>query len=169
MTVFIEKYLGYTASIIIIIMTLVFKWDLSLMYDYKFLFSNIISIGAISLGFLTTILFQLWSYKSKQIMGYFKNNGYFKILKNYSFTAVISCVLLITLSLLLGIYFDSYLFYKDAIMLTALYNTCIVMVIFCLLRITILFFKIDQLIQIDEKPTIIKKHPKNTFHFDKDN
>ena len=162
-----ERYTGYVLTLIIIILNIHFKWDYSRLGDYGFLFPNLISITSIAIGFLATILFQLWSYKKKSIMKYFKEYGYLGLLKFYSIETICFLLLLILSSLLLGIYFDSYLFSNNGFIFTTIFNSILVLSISSLVRIIFLFFKIDKLITFEDDNNVVKHHPDNNFHFDK--
>lgn len=166
MLALIERYLGYFLSLIFFVVGIYFKWDYSKLNDFKFFFSNIISITAIAIGFLVTILFQLWSYKQKELFKFFIENQYDSLLKKYSISAVIYSIILLTLAIVLGIYFDSYLEPTNCIILSALFNICLILTLFSFIRITIIFFNVNKFIECEESFTI-KQHPKNKYHFDK--
>ena len=139
---FFETKLGFFIFPITLILSYIFRFNYNVLGDYKFLFSNIIAIVSIALGFLTTIVFQLLSLSNSNIMDIFRQLNLLKKLYFYEKSSIISCSITIILSIVIPLYFDLNT-PKYTIVLTACYNALLIYSIYSILRFSLIFKSVN--------------------------
>ncbi|MCX0376158.1 hypothetical protein [Clostridium perfringens] len=141
---FFETKLAFVLTPLIFIISYLLSFDYFLLKDYKFYFSNIVAIVAITLGFLTTIIFQLWSFNNKPLLNIFRKYNLMKKLKFYEVTSVASSILILFLSITIPIYFSSYIYCGGSKVITSIFNGLLVYMLYCFVRLSYLFIVINK-------------------------
>ena len=152
---FFETKLAFVLTPLTFTVSYLLSFDYFLLSDYKFYFSNIVAIVSIALGFLTTIIFQLWSFNNSPLLSVFREYNLIRNLNLYELTSVISSIIMIILSIIVPLYFSSYIYLGGSKVITAIFNSLLVYMIYCFIRLSYLFFIINnKLIRMKEKLNI---------------
>ncbi|BDU82240.1 hypothetical protein [Clostridium perfringens] len=141
---FFETKLAFVLTPLTFTVSYLLSFDYFLLSDYKFYFSNIVAIVSIALGFLTTIIFQLWSFNNSPLLSVFREYNLIRNLNLYELTSVISSIIMIILSIIVPLYFSSYIYLGGSKVITAIFNSLLVYMIYCFIRLSYLFFIINK-------------------------